>query len=132
MLPRRGGFGEDYFGLSSTHFEGRPPKSVNFYWRRFRVADIPLANSDKFELWLRDRWYEKDALMEQYLSTGRFPATPIDAKAKEGAEGFIETEVRTKYWFEFIQIFVVIGAFGLVGKLFVQMWTNFTHIISWS
>ena len=60
----RGKFGEDYFTLSSTYFQGRPPKSVNFDWRRFRVADIPLQTAEAFDGWLRDRWAEKDELME--------------------------------------------------------------------
>ncbi|KAF8533181.1 hypothetical protein BDD12DRAFT_919344 [Trichophaea hybrida] len=37
-----------YFTLYSTFFQGRPPKS-----------DIPLTDSE-FELWLRERWIEKD------------------------------------------------------------------------
>ena len=72
----RGKYGEDIFTLSRTYIRGQPPKSVNFYWRRFRVADIPLDSQDSFDAWLRARWYEKDALMEQYLSTGRFPPSP--------------------------------------------------------
>ena len=69
----RGKFGEDFFGLSSTYFQGQSPKSVNFYWRRFRVSDMPLENAEEFGRWLLERWYEKDALMEEYLTTGRFP-----------------------------------------------------------
>ncbi|KAI0381250.1 acyltransferase-domain-containing protein [Hypomontagnella monticulosa] len=103
----RGGFGEDYFTLSSTYFQGRPPKSVNFYWRRFAVADIPLDNQEVFDKWLQERWYEKDALLEQYVSTGRFPANGA------GIKGHIETEVRTQYWWEFGKIFVMLGVFGL-------------------
>jgi len=65
-------------------------------------------------LWLRERWYEKDALMEQYLTTGRFPPTPAvagaDTRGQEG--GYLETEVRTKRWYEFLQIFSVIGTVG--------------------
>jgi lysocardiolipin and lysophospholipid acyltransferase len=94
---------------------------VNFYWRRFRVADMPLDNAEKFELWLRDRWYEKDAFMEQYLSTGRFPAS----ESKEGSDDgvFIETEVRTKYWWEIAQVFVIVGTCRL-------LWNAITNAIS--
>ncbi|KAK3935861.1 acyltransferase-domain-containing protein [Diplogelasinospora grovesii] len=120
----RGKFGEDYFTLSGTYFRGQPPKSVNFYWRRFAVADIPLESQETFELWLRERWYEKDALMEQYLSTGRFPASPGSAVGSKGHEGFLETEVRTRYRFEFLQIFVILGVLGLVGNVIAKMWAN--------
>ncbi|KXX81458.1 putative acyltransferase CST26 [Madurella mycetomatis] len=117
----RGQFGEKLFTLSGTYFRGQPPKSVNFYWRRFRVADIPLDNQEQFDLWLRERWYEKDALMEQYISTGRFPASPSQVLTK-GQEGFLETEVRTRYWFEFLQIFTVLGAFGLLINAVLKLW----------
>lgn len=111
----RGKFGENYFSLSSTYFQGRPPKSVNFYWRRFPIADIPLNSAEEFDAWLRERWYEKDALMEQYICTGRFPENVA------GVKGHIETEVRTKYWWEFVKIFVMLGTFGLLLNVLVKM-----------
>ncbi|KAI1822747.1 acyltransferase-domain-containing protein [Xylaria intraflava] len=103
----RGKYGEDYFTLSSTYFQGRPPKSINFYWRRFALDDIPLENQEDFDKWLRERWYEKDALMEQYVSTGRFPANGA------GLKGHIETEVKTQHWWEFIRIYMMAGTFLL-------------------
>ncbi|RYP93585.1 hypothetical protein DL770_000327 [Monosporascus sp. CRB-9-2] len=112
----RGQYGENYFTLSSTYFQGRPPKSVNFYWRRFALADMPLDSAEEFDRWLRERWYEKDALMEQYVSTGRFPANGAGAKT----EGYIETEVRTRYWWEFLKIFTMLGAFGLTFNVMLK------------
>ncbi|KAG5919667.1 hypothetical protein E4U42_006443 [Claviceps africana] len=104
----RGKYGEEIFGLCSTYFEGRPPKSVNLYWRRFKLADIPLDDAAEFDLWLRDQWYEKDALMEQYLNKGRFPPS-----SGAGA-GYVETEVRTRSPWEILQIFTIVGICGLV------------------
>jgi len=104
----RGKYGEDFFGLASTYFEGRPPKSVNFYWRKFRVADIPLDDQEKFNIWLREEWYKKDALMEEYMTTGRFPAS-VGTENK-----YIETEVRTRHNWEVLQIFAVVGICGLI------------------
>lgn len=115
---RRGKYGEDYFTLVSTYFQGRPPKSVNFHWRRFRVADIPLDDQEKFGAWLLERWYEKDALMEQYLSTGRFPAFEGAKEKKE----YIETEVRTQYPWEVAQVFVVLGSFWLMYRGMIALW----------
>jgi len=127
---RRGKFGEDYFTLASTYFQGRPPKSVNFYWRRFSVADIPLGDQEKFDQWLHQRWCEKDALMEEYLSTGRFPASPIVPGSINGdVEAFVETEVRTKHWWEFVQIFVVLGAFGLLSNVLSKTWSRLIHML---
>ncbi|KAK2597408.1 hypothetical protein QQS21_005956 [Conoideocrella luteorostrata] len=112
----RGKYGEEIFGLASTYFEGRPPKSVNLYWRRFRVADIPLDDPKTFDLWLRDQWYKKDALMEEYLSKGHFPPLP-------GAEvNYVETEVRTRYPWEILQIFSVVG-------ICVLLWHNMRRLL---
>lgn len=134
MLHRRGGYGEEYFTLSGTYFQGRPPKSVNFYWRRFHVDDIPLDDHDQFDVWLRERWYEKDAVMETYKTTGRFPpnaAGPIDqSKVNTNAKQYIETEVRTKYWWEALRIFVVVGVFILLGNIIAKVWYRFTHILA--
>lgn len=94
--------------MASTYFRGRSPKSVNFYWRKFKVSDIPLDDAEKFDAWLRAEWYKKDALMEQYLTTGRFPAmagSKID---------FVETKVKTKSPLEILQVFTIVGIAGLV------------------
>ncbi|KAI5468056.1 acyltransferase-domain-containing protein [Mariannaea sp. PMI_226] len=107
----RGKYGEDFFGLSSTYFQGRPPKSVNFYWRRFRVSDIPLNDQASFDIWLRKQWTLKDALMEEYLTNGSFP--PM----KEGKTPYVETQVRTRHAWEILQVFTVFGTVAL-------MWHN--------
>lgn len=98
---------------------GRPPKSVNFYWRRFRVADIPLHDQQEFEVWLRQQWYKKDALMEAYVSTGRFPAM-VDANVDH-----IETEIRTRQPWEILQVFSVIGTVALI-------WHNVKKGFNWA
>lgn len=70
--------------------------------------------------------------METYMNTGRFPpmtAAPGQAKAKEHID-YVETEVRTKYWWEFLQIFVVVGVFALLGNIAVKTWYSFTHVLS--
>ncbi|KXJ92498.1 acyltransferase-domain-containing protein [Microdochium bolleyi] len=111
----RGKYGEDFFSLSSTYFQGRPPKSVNFYWRRFAVADIPLDTAEEFDAWMRKVWAEKDELMEQYMASGRFPSNGA------GIKGHIETEVRTKYGWEFVKIFTMLGAFGLLFNVILKV-----------
>ncbi|OAQ92571.1 1-acyl-sn-glycerol-3-phosphate acyltransferase 2 [Purpureocillium lilacinum] len=112
----RGKYGEEIFGLSSTYFQGRPPKSINLYWRRFRMSDIPLDDQKEFDLWLREQWYKKDELMEEYLTTGRFPPM-AGAKA-----GFVETSVRTRQPWEILQVFTVVGICGL-------LWNNVRRLL---
>ena len=116
----KGEYGQDIYTLRSSFFEGRPPKSVNMHWRRFYIPDIPIDDKRKFEVWLRNRWREKDYLLEHFYRTGRFPA---DEKwiLKEGSvtssnsgasriAPFIETEIKTKSLNEFVSIFEPITA----------------------
>lgn len=128
-LCRRGSYGEELFTIGGTYFEGRPPRSVNFYWRRFRIDDIPLDDAEEFDTWLRERWYEKDALIEGYVETGRFPPLPSsvngDAKVEE-ADGFVETDVRTKSVGEFTRIYVVLGTVYLLWRIASRFWEKFT------
>jgi hypothetical protein len=84
---------------------------------------------EEFDVWLRERWYEKDALLEQYVSTGRFPPSPADVLTK-GQESFLETEVRTRYPWEFLQIFSVLGGFGLLVNLLLKTWNRFLSVFS--
>ncbi|KAI9660325.1 MAG: hypothetical protein M1821_009675 [Bathelium mastoideum] len=116
----KGEYGQDIYTLRSSFFEGRPPKSVNMHWRRFYIPDIPIDDKKKFDVWLRNRWREKDYLLEHFYRTGRFPA---DEKwiLKEGSVNssnsgatriapFIETEIKTKNLNEFVSIFEPITA----------------------
>jgi lysocardiolipin and lysophospholipid acyltransferase len=122
---RPGEYGQDLFTLRSMYLQGRPPPSVSMYWRRFAVADMPLDDHDKFELWLRDRWYEKDAFMEQYLTTGEFPASKAainDVKSSPEHKDFIETEVKLAHWWEIGNIFLVLATFGLLANILARVW----------
>ena len=118
----RGEFAQDIFTVGASYFGGRPPKSVNMYWRRFRVSSIPLDDPKTFELWLRSRWMEKDKFIEDYLRTGRFPADQGTSKNSKGetirGAGHIEAEIKPKYWYEFLQVFAPIGLFALVLYMF--------------
>ncbi|KAE8349798.1 TPR-like protein [Aspergillus coremiiformis] len=113
--PPKGSYPDKYFTLQSTYLQGRPPTSVNMYWRRFAVSDIPLDDQKKFDSWLRARWAEKDHLLDKYFETGRFPsdlAGSIDnVDVTEGqkaaaAAGYVETSVRLRHWCELGQIFM--------------------------
>lgn len=105
--------------------QGRPPKSVNMYWRRIAISDIPINDPKQFESWLVDQWRTKDDLIEHYIQNGRFPADdgqdPPSAHAKKGA-GFIETEVKLAHTYEVGQIFVVLAACALVANILAKIW----------
>ncbi|KAL5425114.1 hypothetical protein PMIN04_002777 [Paraphaeosphaeria minitans] len=122
----RGQYGQDLFTLRSTYFEGRPPKSVNMHWRRFRITDIPTHSEAAFSDWLLARWREKDDLIEHYLEHGRFPADSGTSPAVNGGAalkgaGWIETEVRSKNPLEVFQILVPVAAFALVVNVLLML-----------
>jgi lysocardiolipin and lysophospholipid acyltransferase len=101
------------------------------YWRRFALADMPLDDSDKFQAWMLERWREKDALLEEYVSTGRFPASEdleiftkdsIGSIVKTQKNGFVETEVKPAHWWEILQIFMVLASFALASHVLSRTW----------
>ena len=118
-----GQFGQDIFTLRSSFFEGRPPKSVNMHWRRFHYDTIPIDNGKAFEVWLRNRWREKDYMLEYFNRNNRFPAEDfwkdhLDmGERSTGSQSIrtvprpaitIETEVKSGNWNEFVKIFAPI------------------------
>lgn len=102
----RGQYAQDIFTLKASYLEGRPPKSVSMYWRRFKISSVPIDDQSAFDLWLRAHWTAKDKLLEGFVRTGRFPA--------DTGTGIIETEVKAVRWYEFMQIFAPVGLIGLV------------------
>jgi hypothetical protein len=121
-----GQFGQDIFTLRSTFFEGRPPKSVNMHWRRFHISDIPIHNTKAFEVWLRNRWREKDYMLEYFQKHTRFPAEnfwkdhlDMGDRSSTNSQSIrsvpkpavqIETEVKSGNWNEFVKIFAPISS----------------------
>ncbi len=104
------------------------------YWRRIAVSTIPIDDSQKFDLWLRNQWQEKEDLLEYFAQNGRFPAD--DGHDSEGepaingspgaqvlkGAGFIETEVKLTHWYEVGQIFVVLATFAFVFNVLAKLW----------
>ncbi|MCJ1306908.1 hypothetical protein MMC25_000552 [Agyrium rufum] len=134
----RGQYGQDIFTLVSTYIQGRPPKCINMYWRRFAVSSIPYQDPKAFETWLMQRWQEKEALMEGYAENGRFPADDgedpaptvmpedgSDPVAARGA-GFIETNVGLGHWYEIADIFVVLATLALFVHIVQKYWHSWT------
>ncbi|EMC97325.1 hypothetical protein BAUCODRAFT_68107 [Baudoinia panamericana UAMH 10762] len=111
-------YGQDVFTLRSVYFQGRPPKSVNMHWRRFKIADLPVNDHDAMSQWVLDRWREKDELLEHFYQNGKFPGDP-DAveieggpQEKEWKTPYINTEVKPRNPVEFLQMFAPVTAAG--------------------
>ncbi|KAJ9612493.1 hypothetical protein H2200_004090 [Cladophialophora chaetospira] len=127
----KGGFAPEIFTIRSAYLQGRPPKSVNMYWRRFAVSSIPLTNAKEFDNWLIQRWREKDDILEQWYTTGRFPSDPESADSMRGIskDGFIETEMTLNNWMEIGQLYVVLAAFALVINVVLKIWALFSKFM---
>lgn len=123
---REGGYGQDYFTLRSIYFQGRPPKSVNMYWRRFATADIPTDAKD-FDAWITERWREKDQLMKQHHDTGRFPMSTDGAGKPLYDNGYIDTDVRLRSRMEIPQMFTVLFATALLANVLTKLWAMLSH-----
>lgn len=81
------------------------------HWRRFAVSSIPLATPEEFDLWLQERWLEKEKLLEVHALTGQFPSSLPDGKA-------LTTDVRLGNWLELWR----------VGGILASVVTTFTLI----
>ncbi len=101
------------------------------------MASIPLDDAKAFELWVRDRWLEKDVLLEQYVQTGRFPAD--DGQDKDDGRhtgelargaGYIETEVKLKNPLEYLLIFAPEAALAMLVNLFFKFTGFLGHIVA--
>ncbi|KAI5303290.1 emp24p/erv25p- protein [Ascosphaera pollenicola] len=79
--PPKGVYPDKFFTLRSTFLRGCPPASVNFYWRRFAIDELPLDDQEEFGRWLLQRWSEKNDLLEQFYNEGQFP--PCDWEEEE-------------------------------------------------
>ena len=102
------------------------------HWRRIAISTIPVDDLKAFEAWLLGQWQIKEALLEDFAQNGRFPADDgyeNDSKEADGdrsglvkGAGFIETSVRLAHWYEVGQIFVVLGAFGLIFNILAKVY----------
>jgi len=120
-----GQFGQDIFTLRSSMFEGRPPKSVNMHFRRFKISEIPIDDDKAFEVWLRNRWREKDYLLEHFVRYNTFPESPTwivkqrlqKTKSAMPAK-FIETQIKSNNLEEFLSIFAPLSSVLMVLFMF--------------
>jgi len=63
--------------------------------------------------------------MEAYLSTGRFPSSPL--ATEKGQDTYIETEVKTRYPFETVQVYSIVGVAWFVLNIVTKMWNRVVH-----
>lgn len=126
----KGGYGSEIFTLRSVYFQGRPPKSVNMYWRRYRVADLPLNDNAAMFDWLMARWREKDDLMEAFMRDGKFPGDTAAVDIEGGPQDefktpYISSQVENRQPFEVLQLLVPVVTLTLIARGLVQLIDRF-------
>jgi lysocardiolipin and lysophospholipid acyltransferase len=84
------------------------------YWRRFRIADLPLHDDKIFGDWVLARWREKDDLLQYFIENNRFPAD-------EGVTPSVEGGEPVKGAGEWIQVFIPVAGLGLVINVLLKM-----------
>lgn len=120
--------GADYYTLMSIFANGHSPPTISLHLRTHDLSQVPIgdvkpnesaANLDarlkpeqrkEFDLWMRERWVEKDELMDGYYATGKFPS--------EGGSVTIDVGMRhAGDWFTFASMPVMLWAAWRVGRL---------------
>jgi hypothetical protein len=98
---------------------------MNMHWRRFKIREIPLENQLHFERWLRDRWEEKDEMLNQFHITGRLPtgvtSSTMGIKTIGGdnsAAGYIETHAKISQIDQVKQAVIFSLGFGAIWIVF--------------
>ena len=110
------GYGQSYYTLRSIFMDRVPPPAVHIHLRMFDVAsnvpigkitpekstgargsaaevEIPIEEKEKFDIWLRELWQEKDESITNFLETASFSnagqtGVEIPLKLRRGREIF--------------------------------------------
>lgn len=116
---------------SVSSFE--PPNDHVSREQRKKVQDPTPQEAALFEQWLRDRWREKDALLERHLNTGTFtehpkpdvhdPDVSIEFTAKSassGDSGEVEIPVELSSNWEILRLLTIFGP-GLIYVIWMKL-----------
>ena len=64
---------EKVYTLSKLFYSGIAPPKVHYHISYIPRKEIPHQSADEFGNWLRDRYYEKDRLLNEFYHNGKFP-----------------------------------------------------------
>ncbi|GJJ76380.1 hypothetical protein EMPS_08739 [Entomortierella parvispora] len=74
---------QELYPLPGLYLNKAQPKEINMHLRRFALKEIP-ETEPEFVEWVRARWQEKDELMEEFYTKGKFPSElTLDSDAEE-------------------------------------------------
>ena len=64
---------EKVYTLGQLFFAGNAPSQVHYHLSYIPLKEIPRQSADEFGEWLRERFYEKDRLLDEFYKNGKFP-----------------------------------------------------------
>jgi len=76
---------QEMYPLPGLYVNKAQPKDINMHLRRFAIKDIP-ESEPEFVEWVRARWREKDDLMEEFYTTGKFPSQLTSEDIGDGGD----------------------------------------------
>ena len=64
---------ENVYTLKQLFFNGFVPEQVHYHLSYIPLKEIPRGSADEFGDWLREKFYEKDRLLDEFYKNGKFP-----------------------------------------------------------
>ncbi|CAG8472403.1 2824_t:CDS:2 [Gigaspora rosea] len=111
----KGVYPEEIYNLKGIYFQGVFPSNVHMHIRRYAISEIP-DDKDKFGEWLRQRWIEKDKLMDTFYAQGRFPTVDSPRRLPVRLKSF--NEIAFIWYFVFPFVWLVWNFSGLMLENF--------------
>lgn len=65
---------EKVYTLGKLFWAGFAPESIHYHLEYIPLKEIPRESAEAFSEWLRNRYYHKDALLDEFYATGSFPS----------------------------------------------------------
>lgn len=128
------GYAQDYYTLQTIYGHGVPPPTVHMHFRQVRLEDVPLGTirpsarpqhiadevtseeKQAFDVWLRNRWEEKDRMMGEFGAKGEFDG------GQQGQVVF-DIRMRTQDWITLASISVGLAIWvALAVKVIEIVW----------
>lgn len=125
-------YGEIEYSLKRFYLRGYGPPKINYHIRGWRLKDIPLGEDvediddipeedlKKFENWLLGIWYDKDKLMQNFYTHGKWPETKYETKSIIGDFKLRnQLEIFTPYLVAFSAVLLLRIAYIFIKSIFV-------------
>ncbi|KAI9597405.1 acyltransferase-domain-containing protein [Syncephalis fuscata] len=111
----------EVYTLRSVYMLGAAPPGIHLHVRRWHIAtEVPLIDgTDKFAVWLRERWMEKDEVLDRFYKTGSMS----DAKTVEErtANTVIRPVAAHNLLLEMIPVVLVLVVYAIILRFICSL-----------